>query len=653
MTKRSAGKQGPADQNLLAAMPYAKRAEDYARGAAEGTLNVCEPVRQAYRKWFRYRDRYDYRPLRLNLVCHLMEMLSLPEGKRGARFNLLPWQCALLSWPFAFFTEPGPEGIRAIEEMNLIIPRKAGKSSLAAGMMLVELVSPTGEGDESHEVLILGTNIQTADIAFSKIRKILRGDQRSGSHFIDRFEIRWTQNKIECGVNGGVVEKISSGAKSLEGRMAVMVFADEIARLEDEQPIEVLRSGLGHNPNSFLFTATTPSDLPQSAMEPAREQTVEWLKNPNDLGGIVGINYEAPLDAPIHDERVWHSVQPGLGHTVNLQFYRNQAQRATYTEKAEYNFETRQLCKFLSGGAIWVSQRDLEQLAACAWGLDAEGRDLVRVGPGWVHWIGVDMSDVKDTTSLCLLSINERTKEKEARWKIFFPTGERLEAEFEGDEDPVSVHAEKVHRRYAEAVKRGEVIPCAGRAINHVMVADQLIDWVEKYKPFGMVCDHYDSLTEVRKHLPDSYELMWYRQPKSAAAQSGPARTIESWVRHRQVKFEKNEVVMQHFRNTRVVQQPGGGILLQKPTKDSVYKIDAVDALLNAVSGHDHSLDADKLGTKMRPYDTSRHARAAPGGTMRRRRNWRVFALPFLWYNIVYGDGLHWAASSLGAVAGM
>ena len=580
---------------LIAPRDFPRIAEEYADGAANGKFPVAAHIGAAYRKWFRYADAYHFDGDRLTEICHLIEYLSLPEGVRGSKFQLQPWQVALLSWVYAFRRDGAPDAPRAIRELNLVIPRKAGKSSLAAAMMLAELVSPTGDID-GPEVLISGVNKDTAYIAFKKVRFILSKDKRNNdSRFINEFEIRWNRNAAECGLNDGTIEQLSAGSRSLEGKMAAMVFVDEISRLPDEEPIETLRSGLGHNENALIFTATTPGELPASALEPTREQTLRWLKEEDDLGRRAGLCYEAGVREKFDDRKVWVAVQPSMGINVFESHYEEQAKGARATERALYAFETRLLCKPLSGGSVWVSERDLEDLELCS-GPPPAGRD-------WQHWIGVDLSDVSDTTSLCLLSVNEKAGEQQARWRIFYPSGDVIEIDEDTDEER-TIHAQAVHREYQLANKRGEVMLCAGRAINMQMVADSLRDWLENVdpRPFGLVADNYDALLEVRKLLGQKYERLWLKQGKSAEFQSEPAGVLESWIKHKTIKFEHNSVVRQHFKNTRVTETEKGGLLLTKPHKESAYKIDAVDALINAAGGYRSSLGPDTIGKHINPY---------------------------------------------------
>lgn len=520
--------------------------------------------------------------------------MALPEGARTT-FKLQDWQCALLSWLFGFFDK---EGHRAISECNLIIPRKAGKSSIAAGFMLASLVEPMGDVVKP-EILILGENLETTDIVFGKIRSILEGDSRSGGEFQKKFGVRHTKTRVFCKHNGGYIEKLSANARSLEGRTAAVVFADEISRMPTQQPLDVIRTGLGHNRDALLFTATTPSDLPTSAMEPTRDKTFNWLDDDTMLGSTMGLCYEAPMKAKHDDEKVWVQVQPSLDVIVFRKWYREQAKLAEASEADLRAFETRLLCKPLSGGAIWVGQRDLEELIV------VEDKENAPLGPQWIHYIGCDFSDVSDTTSMCLLSINERGGShgegiQEARWKIFYPRGDTQFEDESGNE--TNLHANKVHKMYGDAAARGHIEQVAGRTMNHKLVAQYLMDWILKYRPRGIVCDDFDVVHEVRSNLPQNFHKLFMRAGKSAAMQSAPAGALEGWIKRKTLSIDGNPVVLQHFRNTHVKEMPGGGFILTKVTPDSKYKIDSVDALVNAVAGFNLAMDPKYLGTAQQPF---------------------------------------------------
>lgn len=573
---------------------HAQRAMRYATECAMKVRDVPEPIQKAYKKWLKYKKKYNFDEKRFNRICKLIEIMSLPEvedtnsGKQSLTFKLQDWQCALLSWVFGFYTV---EGFRAVNEMHLIIPRKAGKSSIAAGTLLVELMEPTGGGTKP-EILILGVNTETTDIVYGKIRSILEGDSRLGGHVQKRYKISQTKTRVRSGLHGGYIEKISAKARSLEGKTARVVFADEISRLESPAPLNVLRTGLGHSRNHLLFTATTPSDLPISAMEPTREKVLRWLDDDKDLGSSVGLLYEAKIDDDFDDPAVWKRVQPSLGKIVTEDYYRSSAKQAEINEEEKRDFETRLLCKPLSGGTVWVTQQDIKDLPMIH-------RPDPLIHPDVKHFIGCDFSDVSDTTSMCLLSVNVREGWQEARWMIYYPSGNsRYESKAGAEKD---FHANKTHLYYSDMAKNNYVKINPGRTLNHRVVARDLWQWTWKYNPNFIVCDDYDVVHEIRNQLPEEMQLKFLKMSKTPVKVSAPAGELARWIKDKTIMFDKNPVVEQHFRNTHVKEMQGGGIRLEKPTASSSYKIDAVDALVNAVAGYLETTELKHIGTEHNP----------------------------------------------------
>ena len=585
---------------------HATRAEQYAYEAANGVIDVPEPIRKAYKKWFKYKEAYTWRPDLLNQACMLFEMMSLPEvthlagleklkaeGKDPLKLRLLPWQCAMLSWIFGFMD---PEtGCRVVHQMHLCVPRKSGKSTIAAAICLSELIFPLG-GAIKPEILCVGTNDQNAQIVFGKITSMLTQDLRAGGDISREYKIKKTKDRVTCDENMGYIERLSTAARSLVGFNARVIFIDEIAVLPDREAINILLSGMGAHPNRLMVTATTPSIvLPMSAYQPTRQLVLDWCDD-DDLGDEVGLMYEADIKDDIEDEAVWARANPSYGHIADRPYYLGELKRALASEQNKRSFEIYNLCKPLSGSSVWISEQDLRALDL------VENREEADISPDVIHYIGLDLSDVSDTTSICLLSINPKDDWQEARWIIYYPDGTSIYEDERGVEQ--TAHATKMHLHYQAFADDGYVKMCAGRTMNHDLVAADLATLIDKYNPRGVIADTYDAIHAVRRKLSPEHQKKFFQVSKSASALSAHARILETWVKNGSFMIEDNPLVFEHFLNTHVKENPLGGILLTKVTPDSRNKIDAVDALVNAIAGYDtHTNDPKFQGTVFSPYD--------------------------------------------------
>lgn len=579
-----------------------QRAMRYAEAVRKGKLDVPKPVQQCVEKWYAYREAYGLNEEEVNIRVRLAEMLYAPEGEIQL-LRLMDWQCFIATWLYGFRT---PEGLRCINDWMTLVPRKAGKTTMASAFTLGEVVMPfarPGAKVKKPNILIAGETDEVCDLAYEKLISMLKQDIEHGGDFKDAFGITFSKNEIRCDETDGRIWRQTAGAKNLEGHTASMIYVDEISRMPTRHALNAFRSGFGRNPNYLMFITTTFSDEKMSALEPEREDVLSWLKDRDNLGTSGGILYEATLDDDYLDKKVWIRTQPAWYEMPGIErYYINLAKRAVQDEEALYSFQARQLCVPLRGGNVWIRDDELRKLDNLT--------GPASTSKGWVHFIGCDFSDTMSTSSLTLLSIHPQAQKREARFHIFFCSGRGFKETDKDDETKRQIIVQnQVHKIYNQWAKDGHVEVADGEVISHRRIAEKIEEWDTKYNARMIIADHYDAYEEVRSFLPPSTKMKMRRVGKGQMHITAPAHLLKNWVRTKALKLEHNPVVFQHFINTHAILTPQGGMKLEKVTPNSPHKIDAVDSLVQAILAHDICRDLKTYGQPINPIDNTTSVR--------------------------------------------
>lgn len=155
------------------------------------------------------------------------------------------WQCAFLDEAF----ERDPQtGLRIYHEVLLGIPRKNGKSTMAAGISLYLLA---GDGEEGPEVYNAAGAKDQARVVFQQAREFVDMSPTLGDYLLVK------RHEIDCPENQGHLRVISSDAKLQHGSNPSGSVIDELWAHRTDDLYTALTSGTAAREQPFTLTITT------------------------------------------------------------------------------------------------------------------------------------------------------------------------------------------------------------------------------------------------------------------------------------------------------------------------------------------------------------------------------------------------------------
>lgn len=172
-----------------------------------------------------------------------------------------PWVMDLVAALFGAY-DPDRQR-RLITSYFLMVAKKNGKSTIAAGVMLTALIlnlRPSGE------FIILAPTKEAADNAYKPIRDMINANTELEARFHEQGHLRTVTDRL----NQATLKVVAADSATVTGKKAIGVFIDELWEFGKQAKAAAMLTeatgGLASRPEGFIFYCTTQSDAPPSGV---------------------------------------------------------------------------------------------------------------------------------------------------------------------------------------------------------------------------------------------------------------------------------------------------------------------------------------------------------------------------------------------------
>lgn len=346
---------------------YAAFARQYAADVVKGRIPACKSI---YLQAARFLDELKRQkgkdfPFRFDedkaaRVCRFIERLPHSKGKWARSketIRLEPWQIWVLACTFGWLRKR--DGLRRFRVLFVIVPRKNGKSALAAGIALYMLCA---DGEFGAEVYSGATNEKQAWEVFGPARLMA---QRTPA-LCKRFGIEVNAKSLVRVEDHSKFETITGDPG--DGQSPSCAIHDEYHEHDDDGQVNTMQTGMGAREQPLQVLITTAGDnLAGPCYATVQEERAK-------LAGI-GHNGGPPLhdetffvEFTIDDDDDWKSeaalrkANPNYDVSVSGDFLLARQRDAIATPRKAGAFKTKHLNLWVAAKAAYF---DIEAWRRC------------------------------------------------------------------------------------------------------------------------------------------------------------------------------------------------------------------------------------------------------------------------------------------------
>jgi phage terminase large subunit-like protein len=480
----------------------------------------------------------------------LINQLTHTKGPfAGRSFQLRHWQEHGIVRPL-FAT--GADGRRIVRTCLLMLPRKNGKSELAAALAIDGLLF---DNERGAEVISAAADKGQAALVFDVAAAMIRADPE----LIAVCDILDYQKRIVHRKSGSVYRAISAEAYSKHGFNCSRLIYDEIHAVgADRELWDVLTTSTGGRDQPLTIAISTAGYDRHSLLWELYTYAKKCLADPTIDPSFLPIIYEAAPDADWTDPGVWRGCNPALGDFRSLEEMTTACARAQEIPAQENNFRRLYLNQWTEQSSRWLT---LASWDACRG----------TVSPAALKrrpcYIGLDLSMTRDLTAVvAVFPFDDGTFQVIAHF--FIPAAT---AAHRGRSDRVRVD---------EWTRGGWLTATPGEVVNYEAVRAYINELGAAYDVREIAFDPWNS-TDLITRLADIDGFKCFPMRQGYGTLSAPSKQLETAILNRSLVHDGNPLLRLNVASVALETDGAGNI---KPDKDkSTDQIDGVVALIMAL----------------------------------------------------------------------
>lgn len=470
----------------------------------------------------------------------------------GVPFAPRPWQQRIIRELFGRVRADDPNR-RAYRTCYIEIPRKNGKSELAAALALYGLV---GDGVHGAEVYSAASDRDQAALVFNVAAQMVRNDPRLSA----RLKIIDSQKRIVDHKTGSVYRAISAEAYSKHGFNASMVIYDELHVAPNRELWDVLTTSMGARHEPLMIAITTAGYDRHSICWEQHDYSAKLLSGVVSDPAFYPVIYSAPEDADWTDEDVWRQANPALEDFRDIEEMRALAHKAREIPALQNTFRNLYLNQWTEQATRWI---DMDAWRACAGPLD--WRQLREAMKGRRCLGGLDLSSRTDLTALAL--VFEIEADEVAIVPFFWVPEEGAEKRGRADRVP-----------YPQWIKDGLLTATSGNVVDQGFIREDINRLAKDYKLAELAFDPWNATKLSVELAGDGIAVVELRQ--GFRSLSEPTKHLGALVAGRQLRHGGHPVLTWMASNMVVRQDPNGNL-----TPDKSKVTERIDGIVATIMG--------------------------------------------------------------------
>lgn len=499
---------------------------------------------------FKKKDSY-YDKAAADYAVSFIECLCHTKGTwAGEPFDLIDWQEQIIRDLFGILK---PNGYRQFNTAFIEIPKKQGKSELAAA---IALLLTCGDGEERAEVYGCAADRQQASIVFEVAADMIRMCPSLNR----RCKILAATKRIIYLPTNSFYQVLSAEAYSKHGFNIHGVVFDELHTQPNRKLFDVMTKGSGDaRMQPLYFLITTAGTDTKSICYETHQKAKDILEGRKVDPTFYPVIYGADIDDDWTDPKVWKKANPSLGITVGIDKVRDACESAKQNPAEENTFRQLRLNQWVKQAVRWMP---MDKWDACKKDFDMKFLE------GRLCYGGLDLSSTTDITAFVLVFPPIEGDDNYYILPFFWIPEENMEARVLKDHVPYDIWERK-----------GFIETTEGNVIHYAYIEKFIEDLGTKYNIKEIAFDRWGAVQMTQDLDNMGFTVIPFGQGFKDMSPS--TKELMNLVLGKQIKHNGNPVLHWMMDNVCVRTDPAGNIKMDK--SKSTEKIDGAVATVMAL----------------------------------------------------------------------
>ena len=496
----------------------------------------------------------DYAVAFIENLCHTKGTWA------GKPFELIDWQEQIIRDLFGTLK---PNGYRQFNTAYIEIPKKQGKSELAAA---VALLLTCGDGEERAEVYGCAADRQQAAIVFDVAADMVRMCPALSK----RVKILASQKRLIYTPTNSFYQVLSAEAYSKHGFNIHGVVFDELHTQPNRKLFDVMTKGSGDaRMQPLYFLITTAGTDTHSICYETHQKAKDIIEGRKIDPTFYPVIYGADESDDWTDPKVWKKANPSLDITVGIDKVKAACDSAKQNPGEENAFRQLRLNQWVKQAVRWMP---MEKWDKCAFSVDEDELE------GRVCYGGLDLSSTTDITAFVLVfpPLDEQDK------YIILPY-------FWIPEDNLTLRVNRDHVPYDVWERQGYLQTTEGNVVHYGFIEKFIEKLGERFNIREIAFDRWGAVQMVQNIESMGFTVVPFGQ--GFKDMSPPTKELMKLVLEQKIAHGGHPVLRWNMDNIYIRTDPAGNIKADK--EKSTEKIDGAVATIMALDraircGNDH-----------------------------------------------------------------
>lgn len=486
-----------------------------------------------------------------DFVVAFIEQLRHTKGEfYNQPFELIDWQERIIRDVFGVLK---PDGYRQFNTVYIEVPKKCGKSELAAAVALYMLCA---DGEQRGEVYGCAADRDQASLVFDVACDMIR----LSPALMKRCDIRPSRKSINFGPTSSTYKALSADVAGKSGINVSALIFDELWVQKDKKFFEMMTVGTSDaRKNPLHFIITTAGNDQNTICYEIHQKAVDILEGRKSDPHFYPVIYGAKESDDWTDPKVWEKANPSLGITIGIDKVAAACEQAKQNPGQENAFRQLRLNQWVKQAVRWMP---MDKWDACNFPVNAEALE------GRVCYGGLDLSSTTDITAFALVFPPEDKNDKYQVLPYFWLPEETLDLRVKRD-----------HVMYDVWEKQGYIMTTEGNVVHYGYIEKFIERLGEKYNIREIAFDRWGAVQMVQNLEGMGFTVVPFGQ--GFKDMSPPTKELMKLTLEQRIAHGGHPVLRWMMDNIFIRQDPAGNIKADK--EKSTEKIDGAIATIMAL----------------------------------------------------------------------